>query len=153
MVTPHSKTISNMVGSLVLALFSNQLLAQDILELDDMVVTAGLQPISINDVASSITIITRAEIEQRQVKFLSELLRDVPGFSVSQAGGAGSQTQIRVRGAEANQLLVLIDGVRANDPAASDEFQYQFALTSNIERIEIIRGPQSATGAAMQWRV
>ena len=145
MVTQHSKTISNMVGSLLLVLFSNQLLAQDILELEDMVVTAGLQPISINDVASSITIITRAEIEQRQVRYLSELLRDVPGFSVSQAGGAGSQTQIRVRGAEANQLLVLIDGVRANDPAAGDEFQYQFALTSNIERIEIIRGPQSAT--------
>ena len=60
-------------------------------------------------------------------------------------GGAGSQTQVRVRGAEANQVLVLMDGVRANDPAASGEFQYQFALASNIERIEIIRGPQSAT--------
>ena len=91
------------------------------------------------------TVITAEEIEQKQVKYLSELLRDVPGFSVSQAGGAGSQTQVRVRGAEANQLLVLMDGVRANDPAASGEFQYQFALTSNIERIEIIRGPQSAT--------
>jgi len=110
-----------------------------------MLVTAALQPISINDIASSITIITRAEIEQKQVKFLSELLRNVPGFSVSQAGGAGSQTQVRVRGAEANQLLVLIDGVRANDPATGDEFQYQLALTSSIERIEIIRGPQSAT--------
>ncbi len=145
MATQYGKTTTNIVSSFLLTLFSSQLLAQDILELDDMVVTAGLQPISINDVASSITIITRAEIEQKQVKYLSELLRDVPGFSVSQAGGVGSQTQIRVRGAEANQLLVLIDGVRANDPAASDEFQYQFALTSNIERIEIIRGPQSAT--------
>ena len=132
MATQYGKTATNIVSSFLLTLFSSQLLAQDILELDDMVVTAGLQPISINDVASSITIITRAEIEQKQVKYLSELLRDVPGFSVSQAGGAGSQTQIRVRGAEANQLLVLIDGVRANDPAASDEFQYQFALTSNI---------------------
>jgi vitamin B12 transporter len=109
------------------------------------VVTAGLQPISITDVASSITVISREEIEQKQVLYLSELLRDVPGFAVSQAGGAGSQTQVRVRGAEANHLLVLIDGVRANDPSANDEFQYQFALTSNIERIEIIRGPQSAT--------
>ncbi len=145
MAKQYGKTTTNIASSFLLTLFSSQLLAQDILELDDMVVTAGLQPISINDVASSITIITRAEIEQRQVRYLSELLRDVPGFSVSQAGGAGSQTQIRVRGAEANQLLVLIDGVRANDPAASDEFQYQFALTSNIERIEIIRGPQSAT--------
>ncbi len=114
-------------------------------ELEHVLVTARLQPISIGEVGSSVTVITREEIEQKQVKYLSELLRDVPGFSVSQSGGAGSQTQVRVRGAEANQLLVLMDGVRANDPAASGEFQYQFALTSNIERIEIIRGPQSAT--------
>jgi vitamin B12 transporter len=125
--------------------FINQGWAEEALELDELVVTAALQPISVRDVASSVTIITREEIERRQVKYLSDLLRDVPGFSVSQAGGAGSQTQVRVRGAEANHLLVLMDGVRANDPAASDEFQYQFALTSNIERIEIIRGPQSAT--------
>jgi vitamin B12 transporter len=130
---------------MALALFSNNLMAEDAFELEDIVVTAGLQPISITDVASSITVISREEIEQKQVLYLSELLRDVPGFAVSQAGGAGSQTQVRVRGAEANHLLVLIDGVRANDPSANDEFQYQFALTSNIERIEIIRGPQSAT--------
>lgn len=145
MVRTNSNAIYTMVSSLLLTSFSGQLIAEDALELDDLLVTAGLQPISINDVASSVTVITRAEIEQKQVKYLAELLRDVPGFAVSQAGGVGSQTQIRVRGAEANQLLVLIDGVRANDPAASGEFQYQFALTSNIERIEIIRGPQSAT--------
>ena len=137
-------TQSQVFLSVALALCSNYLWAEDALELDDLVVTAGLQPISISDVASSITVITREEIEQKQALYLSELLRDVPGFAVSQAGGAGSQTQVRVRGAEANHLLVLIDGVRANDPSANDEFQYQFALTSNIERIEIIRGPQSA---------
>ncbi len=145
MVTTNFKAIAVMVSSLLFTTFSSQLAAEDALQLDDMLVTAGLQPISINDVASSVTIITREEIEQRQVKYLSDLLRDVPGFAVSQAGGPGTQTQIRVRGAEANQLLVLIDGVRANDPASSDEFPYQYALTANIERIEIIRGPQSAT--------
>ena len=146
MVKQSTKTISYMVGTALFALLSNQLLAdEDLIELDDMLVTARLQPISIRDVASSVTVITREEIEQRQVKYLADLLRDVPGFSVSQAGGPGSQTQVRVRGAEANHLLVLMDGVRANDPAASGEFQYQFALTSDIERIEIIRGPQSAT--------
>ena len=113
-------------------------------KLDDLVVTATLEPVSINDVASSITVITRKEIEQRQVKYLADLLRDVPGFSVSQAGGVGAQTQIRVRGAEANHMLVLVDGIRANDPASVDEFQFQFATTANIERIEIIRGPQSS---------
>ncbi len=145
MVNPNLKAIAVVAGSALLTVFSSQLLAEDTYELDDMLVTAGLQPISINDVASSVTIITREEIEQRQVKYLSDLLRDVPGFAVSQAGGPGTQTQIRVRGSEANQLLVLIDGVRANDPALSDEFAFNYALTANIERIEIIRGPQSAT--------
>ena len=145
MVTQHTNTRSKLVCSIVFVLFSSQLLAEEAFELDELVVTAALQPISIRDVASSITVITREEIEQKQARYLSELLRDIPGFSVSQAGGVGSQTQVRVRGAEANQLLVLMDGVRANDPAASDEFQYHFALTSDIERIEIIRGPQSAT--------
>ncbi len=112
--------------------------------LDDLLVSAALQPLSVRDVASSVTVITWAEIERRQVKTLSELLRDVPGFAVSQSGGPGTLTQVRVRGAEANQLLVLIDGIRANDPASGDEFQFQFASTANIERIEIIRGPQSA---------
>jgi vitamin B12 transporter len=114
------------------------------LELDQLVVTAALEPVTLREVASSITIITREQIEQRQVRYLSELLRDVPGFAVSQAGGAGAQTQVRVRGAEANQLLVLVDGIRANDPASNDEFQYQYALTEDIERIEIVRGPQSS---------
>lgn len=129
---------------LVLMLCTFSIFAEEAVELDDLVVTAALEPISAQDVASSITIITREEIEQRQVKTLAELLRDVPGFAVSQAGGPGTQTQIRVRGAEANQLLVLMDGIRANDPASADEFQFQYASTANIERIEIIRGPQSA---------
>jgi vitamin B12 transporter len=119
--------------------------AEEPLELDELIVTAGLEPISANDLARSVTVISREQIEQRQVKYLADLLRDVPGFAVSQAGGPGTQTQIRVRGAESNHLLVLVDGIRANDPASIDEFQFQYALTSNVERIEIIRGPQSAT--------
>jgi vitamin B12 transporter len=129
---------------LALVLYALSVFAEEPAELEVLVVTASLEPISAQDVASSITIITREEIEQRQVQYLADLLRDMPGFNVSQAGGPGTQTQIRVRGAEANQLLVLMDGLRANDPASGDEFQFQFASTANIERIEIIRGPQSA---------
>ncbi len=114
-------------------------------DLGRVVVTAALTPLSVNDVAASVTIITAEEIRQKQARYLSDLLRDVPGFTVSQSGGPGAQTQVRVRGAESNQLLVLIDGVRANDPAGADEFQFAYALTDDIERIEIVRGPQSAT--------
>lgn len=114
-------------------------------DLGHMVVTAALTPVSVNDVAASVTVITAEQIRQKQARYLSDLLRDVPGFAVSQSGGPGGQTQVRVRGAEANQLLVLIDGVRANDPAGSDEFQFAYALTDDIERVEIVRGPQSAT--------
>ena len=150
----HNKILSLAATALLSGLASSQALGQNTnslestdeppAKLDDLVVTAALEPVSINDVASSITVITREEIEQRQVKYLADLLRDVPGFSVSQAGGIGAQTQIRVRGSEANHMLVLIDGIRANDPASVDEFQFQFATTANIERIEIIRGPQSS---------
>ena len=112
--------------------------------LDQIIVTGSRAPIAVGDVGSAVTIITRDDIERRQVRYVSELLRAVPGFSVSHTGVVGSQTQVRVRGSEANHVLVLIDGVRANDPATGDEFRWEYLATANIERIEIVRGPQSA---------
>jgi len=112
--------------------------------LDQIIVTGSRAPISAGDVGSAVTVITRQDIDRRQVRYVSELLRAVPGFSVSHTGVVGSQTQVRVRGSEANQVLVLIDGVRANDPATGDEFRWEYLATANIERIEIVRGPQSA---------
>jgi vitamin B12 transporter len=76
--------------------------------------------------------------------FLTDLLRDVPGFAVGRAGGSGKFTQLRVRGAEANHVLVLIDGVEANDITRADEFDFAHLGVDDIERVEIVRGPQSA---------
>ena len=112
--------------------------------IDQIIVTGSRTPTSINSVGSAVTVITRDDIERRQARYVSDLLRTVPGFAVSHSGVAGSQTQVRVRGAEANHVLVLIDGARANDPATGDEFRWEFLTTANIERIEIVRGPQSA---------
>ena len=120
------------------------LAASDQDDLDQIIVTGSRAPVSINSVGSAVTVITRDDIERRQARYVSDLLRTVPGFSVSQSGVTGSQTQVRVRGAEANHVLVLIDGARANDPATGDEFRWEFLTTANIERIEIVRGPQSA---------
>lgn len=119
--------------------------AGDITEpLDQIVVTAARSPLSIDAVGSALTVLDRTDIERRQARYVTDLLRSVPGFSVSHSGVAGSQTQVRVRGAEANHVLVLIDGVRANDPATGDEFRWEYLTTANVERIEIVRGPQSA---------
>jgi vitamin B12 transporter len=112
--------------------------------LDRIIVTGARAPLSIGAIGSAVTVITRDDIERRQARYVADLLRQVPGFAVSQSGVAGSQTQVRVRGAEANHVLVLVDGTRANDPATGDEFRWEFLTTANIERIEIVRGPQSA---------
>ncbi|MDH3621324.1 MAG: TonB-dependent receptor [Gammaproteobacteria bacterium] len=112
--------------------------------LDQIIVTGARAPISAGDVGSAVTILTHEDIAHRQARYVSDLLRAVPGFAVSHSGVIGSQTQVRVRGSEANQVLVLIDGVRANDPATGDEFRWEYLATANIERIEIVRGPQSA---------
>jgi vitamin B12 transporter len=112
--------------------------------LDQIIVTGSRAPLAISASGSTVTVIERDAIERRQVRYVTDLLRQVPGIAVSQSGVPGSQTQVRVRGAEANHVLVLIDGARANDPATGDEFRWEFLTTSNIERIEIVRGPQSA---------
>ena len=112
-------------------------------DLGRTVISASRVPVAGSLVGSSFSIIDRSEIEQRQVAFVGDLLRDVPGLAVSRSGGMGQFTDVRTRGAEANHTLVLIDGVKANDPAFADSFRFEQLTTADIERIEIVRGPQS----------
>lgn len=111
---------------------------------DTILVTASRIPVPAADSGSSVTVISREEIERRQFNSLSDLLRGTPGLAVSRSGGIGAQSQLRLRGAEANQVLFLIDGVEANDPAGNGELALEHLTTWDIERIEIVRGPQSA---------
>jgi vitamin B12 transporter len=112
--------------------------------LPETVVSATRFPVPIETIGSALTVITAKDIEQKQVKFVSDVLRDVPGVAVNRSGTFGTQTQVRIRGAEANQTLVLIDGVEMNDPAGGSEFDFSTLLAADIERIEILRGPQSS---------
>ena len=113
-------------------------------EIQEVMVSASLVPIAANKSANAITVIDREQLRNRAALSVSDLLRDVPGLAVSRSGVQGSQTQIRARGAEANHLLVLIDGVEANDPSQSDELNWGVLAADDIERIEVIRGPQSS---------
>jgi vitamin B12 transporter len=113
-------------------------------EMHEVVVTASLQPIRLQQSGNAITVISAKDIESSNVTIVSDLLRDVPGLAVSRSGVLGSTTQLRIRGAEANQVLVMIDGVEVNDASQGDEFNWAHLPAMGIERIEIVRGPQSS---------
>ncbi|MGH9308577.1 MAG: TonB-dependent receptor [Vicinamibacterales bacterium] len=109
---------------------------------ESVVVSASQVEVPLTQVASSVTIITGAELESRQLNSVAEALRTVPGMTVTSTGGVGTNTGVFPRGGESNYSLVLIDGVPAN--AFGGDFDFGQVSTANVERIEIVRGPQSA---------
>lgn len=111
--------------------------------LPSIIVTANRRATPFREVASSVTVITAEEIEAAQQPQLLDLLRGLPGVDVTRQGGVGSITKVQLRGAKSNHTLVLIDGIEVSD-ASSTDGAYDFASlnTDNIERIEILRGPQ-----------
>ena len=108
------------------------------------VITVSATPITINEAGSSVSVITREDILSRNATTLQALLREIPGLAVSQSGSGGGVTHVRIRGAEANQVSVLIDGIEANDLSQDSAFDFSTMLTTDIQRIEVVRGPQSA---------
>jgi len=88
----------------------------------------------------SVTVITADQLEDRQTRDIADVLRDVPGVAVA---GVAGQTQIRLRGSEANHVLVLVDGIEVSDPFAG-EFDVGTLQAEPGARVEVLRGPQSA---------
>ena len=115
--------------------------AEDGLQLETIDVS-GLRPIAVEDITGSVTVLEADELAIRSVPFLADQLRAVPGVGVSRNGSKGGLTQIRLRGAEANHTLVLIDGIEVSDPTTGET---NFGLLSglNIGRVEVLRGEQS----------
>ncbi len=110
-----------------------------------IVVTPYYVPTSIEKAGSTVSVITADQIARSSAGTVADLLRSVPGLTVTESGGAGGQALVNLRGAEAGHTLVLIDGVRVNDPAsARDEFDFATLSVTDIARIEILRGPQTA---------
>jgi len=133
-----------MVSGLVMAFCAPAGAEEKIAKLEEVVVTANRLETATREVGSSITVITAQQIEQRQQTLLLDVLRSVPSIDVVQNGGPGSATSVFMRGANSEHTLVLLDGIELNDPSAPGG-GYDFANlpTDNIERVEILRGPQS----------
>ncbi len=113
--------------------------------LDEVSVTATRAPDGIPRglLGASLTIISPEDMEDRQARVVSDVLRDVPGVAVNRSGAVGAPTQVRIRGTEGNHTLVLIDGVKASDPYY-DEFDFATLIADDVARVEVLRGQQSS---------
>lgn len=110
----------------------------------EIVITATKSEINRRETGSSVTVISSEDIERKGRREISELLEDVPGLSVTRNSSFGGSTFASIRGSDHTSVVVLIDGVKVNDPSSADKgFDLAGLTTDNVERVEIIRGSQS----------
>ena len=136
------------LGAVSLILFVQSVRADDSGGADEplqnVIVSATRIATPATQIGSSVTVITAKDIAAAQLRTVTEVLQLVPGVNVVQSGGPGGQTSIFMRGTNSNHTKVLIDGIDVADPSnAGASFDFGQLLASDIERIEILRGPQS----------
>ena len=135
-----NKTI---IAGAISLLFTQASFAVENIELDDVVVTAARVPQPRESVIADVTVISREEIERAGQFTFIELLQAQPGVEVSSNGGAGTASSVFLRGANANHVVVLVDGMRMNS-ATTGQTTFENIPLAQIERIEILRGPASS---------
>lgn len=112
---------------------------------DQTVVTPTRVEQPVSSSGASVSVIHAHDIQKRGSLAFNDVLRGVPGLDVFSTGGAGTQTSVFLRGSTPGQTLVLIDGIRIGDPTSTDgSVDFGRLIPTDIERIEVLRGPQSA---------
>ena len=127
----------------VAALLTTPVFAQETFDLGQIIVSGGLTPIDAAKYGRAASIVTAKQIEERGITTVQDALRALPGVSVNGAGA--SAMDVRIRGGESRHTLVLIDGIPASSGGA---YTFSGLEAANIERIEVLRGPQSASYGA-----
>jgi len=113
-------------------------------DVDSILVTATRIPLELARIPSSISLLDKAAIDRSQDIGVTELLLRTPGISIARNGGYGASTSLRIRGAESDQTVVVIDGVKLNDPSSTGGgYNFSNLLVGDAARIEVLRGPQS----------
>ncbi|MBJ7500135.1 MAG: TonB-dependent receptor [Sphingopyxis sp.] len=111
---------------------------------DSIIVTATRAPLTLDEIPSSVAVLDKEAIDRAQDIGVTELLLRTPGISIARNGGYGSSTSLRIRGAESEHTVTVIDGVKLNDPSSTGGgFNFANLLVGDIDRIEVLRGPQS----------
>ncbi|WP_438971839.1 TonB-dependent receptor plug domain-containing protein [Methylophaga sp.] len=135
--------LSQTISSCLLAALSSPAYAQPT-ELEQLVVTATRTPTAIKNTGSSVSVITKEEIELKQFQTLADALKGESGLRVVELGGRGSQTSVFSRGTNSNHSLVMVDGIEINDPSSpTGAFDFGNFLLEDVESIEIVKGSQS----------
>jgi vitamin B12 transporter len=132
-------------AAVALTLLAQAASAQDNVQvLPAIVVSATTVPTPANEIANSVTVITGQDMERDQRRTVADTLNSVPGLQVVQNGSPGSLTSVFIRGTNSNHVKVLIDGIDVSDASnPNGAFDFAHLLTSDIEKIEVLRGPQS----------
>lgn len=109
-----------------------------------VIVSATRIPTPEIQIASSVTVVTAEDIAARQQRTLTDILKQIPGLNLVQTGGPGGLATVFMRGTNNNHTKVLVDGIDVSDPSSSNaNFDFAQFLTQDIERVEVLRGPQS----------
>lgn len=123
-----------------------------VVDLPEVVVTATRFAVDKASLATPVSVITRQDLEDTQSSLAIDAIRQVPGVILLQTGGIGRTASVRLRGLSGQQNLVLIDGIELNNSGSAStsegDFDFGNLTTADIERIEVIRGPQSAVYGA-----
>ncbi len=118
--------------------------SQNSLELDPVTITTTRQPQKLSETGRSITVIEGKLFQQLPVNSIDELLKYVPGVEIQSRGPMGAQSDIVMRGGTFQQVLILLDGIKLNDPITGHFSSYIPVAPFEIERIEVLRGPAAA---------
>lgn len=117
--------------------------------LDEIIVVANRIPVPIKQIGTSVSILSKEEITARGNQSLTDVIRQLPAVSVSRNGGIGAATSLRIRGEEGFRTLVRFDGLKLADPSGTQVApQLQHIVSSGIDRVEILRGPQGLSYGA-----
>ena len=116
--------------------------AEEEIKLDEIVVTATRMEEPVGETTSGVTLITREDIQKMNVEFVPDVFRKLPGLHVIQNGGTGKVASVLLRGGSSSHTLVMIDGIRVNS-TTTGSFDFSGITVADIERIEIVKGPQS----------
>jgi vitamin B12 transporter len=109
-----------------------------------LVITPTRTETPVSEIGSSVSVLTAQDMKMLQVPTVRDALKYIPGLSIATNGGAGQTTSVFIRGAKSEHTLVMIDGVKINDPSSTtDSYDFGRLTTANIERIEVLRGSQS----------